>query len=171
MKGNHRRCGGRGPAATVRPCAGLLPLKRGSVLPKLQAPTEPGTLLPSGNCRVIPPPPRYYFRLDCQEAQQGAECSVALSVAPLGPPHPGCPFQQACPPSASAPAASFSWKALASVTWLQGALARLPQPPEPPPPTGTGQPPIPSSWGSHHPCSAASPCVHSYPASWTTASA
>ena len=118
-----------------------------------------------------PPPPRYYFRLDCQEAQQGANAQWPSVLPHPAPPHPGNPFRQACPPRASAPAASFSWKALASVTWLQGALARLP-PAHPSRllPQAPGQPPIPSSWGSHHPCSAVSPCVHSYPASWTTAS-
>lgn len=49
------------PQETRRPgasghCAGLLPLKGGSVPPRLQALTEPGTLLPPGNSRVIPPP-------------------------------------------------------------------------------------------------------------------
>ena len=112
MKGNHRRHGGRGPVATARPCAGLLPLKRGSVLPTLQAPTEPGTLLPPGNSRVIPRRPVTIFastarRLSRERMLSGPQCcpprppltlaTLSGKLARLGPLHllpasPGRPW-------------------------------------------------------------------------------
>lgn len=139
LTGNHRRRGGRGPAATARPCTGLLPLK-----PAL---CPPGSK-PSRNQAPSPCTPVSIFPATCQEAPQGGARSVALSVTPLAPPRPGRPFRQARPPLAFAPAVSFSRKASASVTWLQGALARFP-PSQPSRllPQAPGLPPLPSFLG------------------------
>lgn len=146
LTGNHRRRGGQGPVATARPCAGLLPLTL-ALCPPGSKPSQNQAPCFHLDIPVSPCTPVSIFPATARRL--GRELHARWpSASPLAPPHPGRPFPQARPPLAFAPAVSFSWKASASVTRLQGALARFP-PSQPSRllPQAPGLPPLPSFLG------------------------
>lgn len=148
LTGNHSRRGGRGPAATARPCAGLLPLTLalcppGSKPSQNQAPCF-HLGIPVSPCTTV-----FIFPETARRLRRELHARWP-SASPPPPPATSSwlPFPASSPASGFCTCFSFSWKASASVTWLQGALARFPpSQPNHRLPQAPGLPPLPSFLG------------------------
>lgn len=161
LTGNHSRRGGRGPAATARPCAGLLPLTLalcppGSKPSQNQAPCF-HLGIPVSPCTTV-----FIFPETARRLRRELHARWPSASPPPAPPRPGRPFQQARPPLAFAPASASLGRPRPRLPGSKGPWQGSPHPSQAA--ASHRHPaslPFLPSWGSYHPWSTVNLCRRS----------